>query len=218
MSVSNVYSQQPGPSGVTTDWDKCILCQKVTSEVLQCPARLKRSNVTVGQGYSTLSSNIVRFSELHKLPMPIDIGCLDEGGGIEATLLKHKAKWHKSCHSKFNTTKLQRAEKRKASMDDSDMECPIAKKYIRTKDHHELNTKDICFFCETSSTSEPLHEVSTFQVDSRVRKCVLVLQDERLLAKLSAGDMVAQDAKYHRRCLTSLYNKEAAIQDWIAWR
>ena len=213
MSVSNVYSQQPGPSGVTTDWDKCFLCQKVTSEVLQCPARLKCSNVTVGQGYSTLSSSIVRFSELHELPMPIDIGCLDEGGGIEATLLKHKAKWHKSCHSKFNTTKLQRAEKRKASMDDSDMECPIAKKYIRTKDHHELNTKDICFFCETSSTSEPLHEVSTFQVDSRVRKCALVLQDERLLAKLSAGDMVAQDAKYHRRCLTSLYNKEAAIQD-----
>ena len=87
MSVSNVYSQQPGPSGVTTDWDRCILCQKVTSEVLQCPAR-KRSIVTVGQGYSTLSSNIVRFSELHELPMPIDIGRLDEGGGIEATALK----------------------------------------------------------------------------------------------------------------------------------
>ena len=66
----------------------------MTSEVLQCPARLKRSNVTVGKGYSTLSSNIVRFSELHELPMPIDISCLDEGGGIEATLLKHKAKWH----------------------------------------------------------------------------------------------------------------------------
>ena len=68
-------------------------------------------------------------------------------------------------------------------MDDSDMECPIAKKYICTKGHHELNTKDICFFCETSTTSEPLHEVSTFQVDSRVRKCALVLQDERVLAK-----------------------------------
>ena len=30
------------------------------------------------------------------------------------------------------------------------------------------------------------------------------------LQKLSAGDMVAQDTKYHRRCL---YNNEAAIQD-----
>ena len=54
---------------------------------------------------------------------------------------------------------------------------------------------DICFFCETMSSSELLHEMSTFHLDSRVKKCALVLQDERLLAKLSAGDMIAQAAK-----------------------
>ena len=43
--------------------------------------------------------------------MPIDLRRLDEGNGIEATLIEHKAKWHKSCHSKFNATKLVRAEK-----------------------------------------------------------------------------------------------------------
>jgi hypothetical protein len=36
------------------------------------------------------------------------------------------------------------------------------------------------------------------------------LQDQNLLAKLSAGDVVAQELKYHRACLTSLYNKERA--------
>ena len=86
-------------------------------------------------------------------------------------------------------------------MDDSDMERPMAKKYVSTKEHHELNT------CEHQN------EVSTFQVDSRARKCALVLQDEQLLANLSIGDMVVQDVKYHRRRLTSLYNKEAAIQE-----
>ena len=54
---------------------------------------------------------------------------------------------------------------------------------------------DICFFCETMSSSELLHEVSTFYLDSRVQKCALVRQDERLLAKVSAGDMIAQEAK-----------------------
>ena len=126
-------------------------------------------------------------------------------------MLEHKAKWHKLCLSKFSTMKLQRAEKRKAAVGDSDTECPTAKKYTRTKGLHEHRTKDICFFCETSSASEPLHEVSTFQVDTRVRNCSHVLQDERLLAKLSAGDLIAQDAKYQRRCLASLYNKAAAV-------
>ena len=35
----------------------------------------------------------------------------------------------------------------------------------------------------------------------------LQLEDRKLLAKLSAGDMIALEAKYHRNCLTILYNK-----------
>ena len=143
--MMSVCPLQPSSSGETIDWDKCIICQKVTSEVLQCPARLKRGVVAIGQGYSTLSSNIIRFIELDKLPVPIDIGRLDEESGIEATLLEHKAKCHKSCHSKFSTMKLQRAEKRKAATVNSDTECPIAKKCPRTKDLHEWDTKDISY-------------------------------------------------------------------------
>ena len=89
-----------------TDWSKCLLCQEVTSEV-------KCLDVGAGKGYSTLSLNITCFSELNELPMPIDLRHLDEGNGVEATLRKNKAKWHKFCHSKFNITKLKRAEKRK---------------------------------------------------------------------------------------------------------
>jgi hypothetical protein len=44
---------------------------------------------------------IVRFSELRE---PIDLSRLDEGSGIEGILVEHKAKWHKSCHTKFNVT------------------------------------------------------------------------------------------------------------------
>ena len=47
----------------------------------------------------------MRFSELDELPVPIDLTRLGEGSGIEATLIEHKAKWNKSCHSKFHATK-----------------------------------------------------------------------------------------------------------------
>ena len=53
--------------------------------------------------------------------------------GIEATLLERKAKWHKSCHTKFNITKLRRAEKRKSSMEDCDPDNATCKRYIRLR-------------------------------------------------------------------------------------
>ena len=63
-----------------------------------------------------------------------------------------------------------------------------------------------------SSTSESLHKASTFRLDASVRKCALNLQDDRLLAKLwSAGDLVAQDAQFHARCLASLYNRASSL-------
>jgi len=62
---------QPAPSKETpkTDWTKCLLCQKVTSEALQCPAESKRYDVVTGQGYSTFIENIVRFQELNDMPI-----------------------------------------------------------------------------------------------------------------------------------------------------
>ena len=52
-----------------------------------------------------------------------------------------------------------------------------------------------------------MRHASTFQIDFHVRQCALKLQDKPLLAKLSAGDLIAQEAKYHAKCLASLYNK-----------
>eukprot|EP00794_Sanderia_malayensis_P001834 gene1834-2058_t len=53
---------------------------------------------------------------------------LDNGSSISKTLLENKAKWHKSCNLKFNSTKLKRAEKKRRSNDAA--EEPSTKKYI----------------------------------------------------------------------------------------
>ena len=58
---------------------------------------------------------------------------------------------------------------------------------------------------------ETLRNASTFQVDVRVRQSAVKLQDTALVAKLSAGDMIAQEAKYHTQCLVSLYNKAREV-------
>ena len=43
----------------------------------------KCQDARVAQGYTTVSANIIRFSsELHDVPIPSDLECLDEGSGI----------------------------------------------------------------------------------------------------------------------------------------
>ena len=59
----------------------------ITPESMQCPSESKRTDVIVGQRYSTVATNFIRFNVLQAMPMPIDIRHLDERKGIEATML-----------------------------------------------------------------------------------------------------------------------------------
>ena len=66
---------------------------------------------------------------------------------------------------------------------------------------------DLCFFCNEPAGTKNLHEASTHKLDMKERRYALKLEDRKLLAKLSAGGMIALEAKYHRNCLPTLYNK-----------
>lgn len=88
---------KPSPS---TNWDTCVLCQIVTDESLQCP--LRSTKRTVGSGYASLAEDILRFQTLQHMPINIDLERLNDGDGIESTLMSHRAEWHKKCRLKFN--------------------------------------------------------------------------------------------------------------------
>ena len=46
-----------------------------------------------------------------------------------------------------------------------------------------------------------------FQLEKRVRKCASFLEDNALLGKLIAGDMIALGVMYHSTCLLNLYRE-----------
>ena len=58
------------------------------------------------------------------------------------------------------------------------------------------------FFC--ADTTGNLTKVEIMTLDTRVRQIAEVLRDTKLLAKLSARDMVAIDAQYHLRRFGSI--------------
>ena len=68
-----------------------------------------------------------------------------------------------------------------------------------------------CFFCDEPAGSVGLHNACTYNIDTKVRKCALKLNDTALLAKLAPGDMIAIEAKYHSKCLIALNRAARSI-------
>lgn len=82
---------------------------------------------------------------------------------------------------------------------------------LRSRSQSETITTETWFICgESANTNERLCEGSTFQLDRRVRAIATLVEDTELLARMSAGDMVALEAKCHNKCLVGLYIRETA--------
>ncbi|KAG0730358.1 hypothetical protein GWK47_028416 [Chionoecetes opilio] len=222
-----------------TDWSLCFICQETTPESLTSPSQNTRQDK--GSSYSILAGHLRRFNELGLLPISFLLSRLDEGSGVEASLGANNARYYKTCRLRYNKTKLDRAEKRHLKIGADEEEEVVARKRTRYKSRHrplytwtahgisafqvysglwlrpsstETKHQEVkCFFCGEAPGSAGLHEAATFQLDSRVRSCALILDDMDLLTQLNAGDMVAQEAKYHRNCLLNLYNRARKIKE-----
>ena len=91
-----------------TDWRKCFLCQTDTKDELICPpSRYECSS----DSYFTIATNIPLFRAINLLPIR-----LDEGGGIEETLRRNHAKYHRKCRQMFDNSKHERARERAAEI------------------------------------------------------------------------------------------------------
>ena len=150
-----------------------------TSEKLQNPSP---------DGYKTIVDNLLQFRDLNELPVDIDISLLDNGSGIEESLLSNDAKCHKSCRLKINNTKLERIKRRRSNtISDED-----SHQNKRARNPAGVGKEILCFFCDENAGTEDLHEATTFQLDANVRQAATEIQDMSLISKLSAGDMIAQ--------------------------
>ena len=101
--------------------------------------------------------------------MCIDVGHLDNGSGMDSTSMKNKTKWNTSCHIKFNTTKLKRAEKRKHSMDSITEDIPV-RKYINHNDSHEAAI-EVFFLCVTKHKKYYVH-LQFFAFMHKLEMCI----------------------------------------------
>ena len=113
-------------------------------------------------------------------------------------------------HANLNITiqNCKRAEKRtlmtEGEIDDAPVVCKRTRFHSRSSSTEKVQEAQ-CLFCRQLAGTDGVHEVATFQMDSKVRDWATILTE--LLGRLSAWDMVAQDAKYHQKCLSVLHNR-----------
>ena len=200
--------QMPETSPVLeNDWKKCVICQADKNEKLVCPADSRKQDV--GTGYVSLAKDVTAFNNAGCLPKTLDMSRINDGDGLEATFELHRAKLHKSCRLQNSKPKLERVMKRKNTAVESSTTC-VDKKPRREQVSGKQNRSNnglLCLFCEEpASPSDPLHEAMTKVIGERVKRCATKLLDEKLLVKVSYGDLVASEAKYHAKCLVALYN------------
>ena len=92
-----------------------------------------------------------------------------------------------------------------------------SKKYTRSQRDSAASTgqvpykQNVCFLCDEADSFNNLHVVATFGCDNTICRFAALTEDKSLLAKLSAGDLIAQEAKYHAACKLALHNKACSM-------
>ena len=156
------------------DWSACIICKKTTPEKLSCPQKGFKRNAR--EVYAAFLGNVEEFRQINALPVDVEYGT----EGTVETFVKNNASWHRSCHQKFNNSKLNRQVMRKRK---HEAEAPEMR---RSKRQSVFDAKCVCIFCEKTG-DQKLHNFQTFGADQSLRKMATDMQDDQLLSKITGG-------------------------------
>ena len=155
--------------------------------------------------YKSFLERVASFKELGSLPVPLPH--LVDDFSVQ-NLVDNEAKWHKSCRTKFNLNRLERAKKRLSSSTEPDAACSSefdATGSIPKRPRRQALDKSKCIFCKQSTGK--LHQFCMLEASKNVRHIATDLQNSSLLGRIEGGDLIAIEAKYHLSCLAHLQNQ-----------
>ena len=178
------------------DWNRCIICQKITEEPLRCPLQSPgASSDTAVRPYQTFLDNVKQFREIGMLPTELFFGQEETADGFAT----HSASWHKSCNLKYNNTKLSKARKKREANPEPDEQ--------RLRKRQAVDVQLVCIFCEKGCEAGDLRQVLTFEANNNIKRMATELKDSVLVSRITGGDLIAIEAKYHLNCLVNLRNR-----------
>jgi len=140
---------------------------------------------------------------MNRLPHSVSVERIYDGTGIANTLQSNRAVYHSACVNKFDNRQVSRElEKQSETIYDNnalDSRC-------RTPRGKHCNVFTTCLFCDKVDDCDRLHDVET-DIGGLIKERALLLNDDKLLVKLTNTDLVATEAKCHKICHTKYYNR-----------
>ncbi len=215
MSSANCES-----TPATMDWSLCFICQSdETHNPTSDPSssvKLRNNPERLSAAYRLVVNNIQELNELGELPDFVFVentGDSDTQNIVQLMMSNHVV-WHKDCRSAVDNQKVQRARnKHQGQASFSPVKTRAGRSVTQTSPSTSLSepVDTPCLFCDEVGNKKELRKAATLGLDKKVNDCAQVLGDKRLLSKLSAGDLIAINAVYHRACLTRLYRKVETV-------
>ena len=102
--------------------------------------------------------------------------------------------------SKLNKTRERVNRKRKVEQTKQDDEVGAP----QTRRLSSLPVKENCILC---GEANPDHQVTAFAANDNIHQMMLELQNSTLLPRVCGFDLMAEEAKYHMKCITELRNR-----------
>ena len=196
------------------------LCRPFRKRFLTINENINVTNHSLGfnpekNSFHTVSVALKEFESIDGLPKNLHRRCkvFEDSKDLYNNFIKEKAVFHKSCISKFNKQKLGRKRRcldreehiatAENAIEEDENNITTPKRKAREKKQPFDGT---CIFCERHDKAK-LHQCQTLGLSNKIKKVAEELPDPNVLAKLSKGDLVATESKYHLKCLTIFYNK-----------
>ena len=171
------------------NWSLCIICQRHSGECLKYPSDNAVSSINTVGPYLVFLDTVPYLRTIDAPPVILRFSTEETAENIA----RHNAGWHKSCRNKFSKSKMQR---------NMFIASHRIKKLPKVEDERRLCKRkclnaEKCIFCEQDHEIKQLSSVQTFEQDSNIRTMATDFQDVEIMARISGGDMIAIEAKYH---------------------
>ena len=201
-------------AGLTTqtDWTWCMFYQEVKIEKLVNSTESKQLS-NWNETFDLLEEDLWKL-ETESIDDISVYKFSDVEQKFSETWLLHHAKFYKMCRNPYDNHHFQRAKKKIGKSGETPSELSESCSKATRSSFSSSNFQPTCLFFD--SRGGCLHNVSSFVINrhpSDTRQVAVLLGDDKLVDKLSEGDIPAIEAKYHPSCLWKLYSRAAHLQN-----
>lgn len=167
---------------LSTDWDKCVICQSQKEESLR--------NAT-DKSLETFVSAVTERKD--------DIFLRLQSHTLETDSLKPI--WHRSCYQTY-TSKTNIARGSKVSSEELESKNDTNSKAVILRSCATPSDISLCIFCQkaTRNKDKTLHKIQVESVAITLLKAIEELNDDEMRLRLSGRNPVAAGVKYHLKC------------------